>query len=110
MALNPFKHDDPFRVAPPYQAPGEVEPAEPEVISDNDAARTVAEAIANNGKAYGFTADAWADEITNLYVKEQRDLVLAALFPSAYPTQAHRARKRILELCGEIANEYQPDD
>lgn len=98
--------DNPARVADYGTMPWERD-IEPVMISDDEAARNVMAAIAGNSMSYGLSADALAEEITNLDYAELRDFVLAAMFPSAYPTQTGRARRRIFELCGRLANEYQ---
>ena len=100
--------DDPARTADYGAMPWERYP-EPEIVSDGEAARRVANAIASDSMSCGLSADGLAEEITNLDYPELRDLVLAAMFPGAYPRQTDRARRRIFELCGRLANEYQED-
>ena len=97
--------DDPARVADYGAMPWERD-IEPATISDDEAAHNVMAAIAGNSMSCGMSADALAEEITNLDYADLRDLVLAAMFPGAYPTQTDRARRRIYELCGRLANEF----
>jgi len=56
--------DDPYRVAPPYQAPGEVEPPDAVCVSDKEAVRRVIDVLLSDdpeSRAFGETADDWVE-------------------------------------------------
>src|SRR5690625_3772201 len=95
MKLDPFKHDDPFRVAPPYQAPGEIEP---EIISDAIATRIIYESIDTNDGAYGKDADELCDWLLDAILNDE----------SAFRDMLHRCKDMdvIQSTCGEIANDW----
>lgn len=104
MALNPFTNDDPFRVAQPYQVPGEIEPKEPRYIPEAEAFAEVMAALSRDQDAYGMTAEQWIEELTNQFYPQLKELVLAAADPERFAQAAYNTRRRIAGLCADVAN------
>jgi len=71
--------DDPYRVAPPYCAPGEVDPGDAPQVSDTEAVRRVIGVLMNdNGIAFGLTCEDW-EELLEDHIIGVRRAVFAAL-------------------------------
>lgn len=98
------RKDDPFRVAPPCQAPGEIEPKEPRYIPESEAFNEVMAAISRDEDAYGMSAKDWVEEITNQFYPQLKELVLAAADPVRFTQAAQNTRKRMAGLCVDVAN------
>jgi len=96
--------DDPYRVAPPYCAPGEVEPPDAPQVSDREAARRVFDALVDgDGTAFGLTADDWEELLADEFINIQRAAFMALLGEKAPGTLA--LVKRHMEVfIGDEAN------
>jgi len=97
--------DDPYRVAPPYCAPGEVDPGDAPQVSDKEAARRVGDVLIDgHGTAFGLTAEDWEELLADYFISIQRAAFMALLAEKAPGTLA--LVKRHMEVfIGDQAND-----
>lgn len=89
--------DDPYRVAPPGCAPGEVEPPERPAISEEEAVKAIIAAIWSGEPAYGVPASELLDDLLDQIVGGS-PAEIKALVEACMPL------KRVRTRCLGIAN------
>jgi len=115
--------DDPHRVAPPYCAPGEVEPPDAPQVSNKEATDRVAYVLLANDKnirAFGHSADEWNELLLDFMATHQQgklaQIVLAAILDTGKPslTLLPFLRGGFERFIGDTANqqlaEMSPDE
>jgi len=99
--------DDPYRVAPPYCAPGEVEPPDAVRVSDAEAVRRVIDVLLSDdpeSRAFGETADDWIDWLHDFVTELGSRAFLIALLDKSNPTVHPIVRRGLDTLIADHAN------
>jgi len=103
--------DDPYRVAPPYQAPGEVEPPDVMCVSDKEAADRVIDVLLSDdpeSKAFGETADDWTESLLDFIADPRHSqfaqTVFAAILDKNKPSLLPILRRSMEVFIGDHAN------
>jgi len=109
--------DNPYRVAPPYQAPGEVEPPDAVCVSDAEAVRRVLDVLLSDdpeSRAFGETAEDWIDWLHEFVTELGSRAFLIALLDTSNPSVHPVVRRGLDTLIGDHANarlaEMSPDE
>jgi len=104
--------DDPHRVAPPYCAPGEVEPPDAPVVSDKEATDRVAYVLLANDdniRAFGYSADQWSELLLDFMATHKQgklaQVVLAAILDTGRSTLLPFLRVGFERFIGDTANQ-----
>jgi len=100
--------DDPCRVAPPHQAPGEIEPPDAPHVSDEEAlAHVLAAMVGYDGKAFGLNGDDWCDCLLDSYDEPLRLLLVALLDESEKgQTLLRLTRWKLARMIADQANDW----
>jgi len=100
--------DDPHRVAPPHQAPGEIDPYEALRVSDEEALRRVLTVMnSHDHTAFGMDGDQWADWLLDSYDEPRKLLFLALLDESEKGRALLRlTRWKLARLITDTANDW----
>jgi len=97
--------DDPYRVAPPFCAPGEVEPPDAPQVSDKEATDRVIDVLLSDdpeSKAFGKTEDDWVD----LLVGKFAQIAITAILDKSQPSLLPILRRSMAGVIGEHANNW----
>lgn len=89
--------DDPFRVAPPYQAPGEYEPADLSAVTRASTVAVVNACLAGETqRAFGETSEWWCDVLMDSIAEVQPQALLGLLISAQCP-HIGKLMQRLLE-------------
>jgi len=101
--------DDPYRVAPPYCAPGEVEPPEPPRLYRGDAVSRLIDVLSGKEKlAFGDNSDRWLEVLADDLIEEQFNLIFGLLADNQkilreiHDYLCKRVEKRANDLAAEM--------
>jgi len=95
--------DDPYRVAPPYCAPGEVDPGDAPQVSDREAVSRVLEALIDDEAAFGLSGEDWEELLIDHLIDTQRALFMAILCEEI-PGTMSVLRRSLESFIGDKAN------
>jgi len=96
--------DDPYRTAPPYQAPGEIEPPDAPQVSDREAVERVAAVLeTGHGVAFGDTAAQWEDVLIDYLATYQARALLFALLDLR---EMYHIRRAVEIFIADTANNW----
>ncbi|WP_169512546.1 hypothetical protein [Bordetella avium] len=91
--------DDPLRTGSPHEAPGEHYPGDVPEIDRDEAVAEVQAALAGEGqRAYGETAEWWADVLMDHVSNVRENVLLALLDDGSCPS----IRARLADLLGDF--------
>lgn len=97
--------DDPSRTAPPYQGPGESEPADAPTVTREAAIDAVSAVLAGESEfAYGETSEWWTDVLMNELAPVQANALLAFLIGAACPSIGDRLGELLGRYIEQQAN------
>jgi len=99
--------DDPYRVAPPHCAPGEVEPPDAVCVSDKEAVRRVIDVLLSDdpeSKAFGETADDWIEWLHDFVAESGSRTFLVAILDTRNPSIPPVLRRSLEMFIGDRAN------
>jgi len=105
--------DDPYRVAPPFCAPGEVEPPDAPQVSDKEATDRVIDVLLSfdpESRAFGESADDWIELLADFFADSRYRRFAYATFASildaSKPNLLPILRRSMEAFIGDHANNW----